>query len=184
MTTFGRYWVGVVAAGVAGLAGLFALVRGRPASNVTYKHGPRVWEFFWFAVKDGPMLVEVDGNPFRIDAPDLAGEVASAMKSAFSEPFVAFTPSAERAAHPDYRVIWTINPAPGYNADAVCGERRPAAAPLTGDRLEMRVAFCQAGRLLAAVHGWMPAAQAGPNSAAWRRLIAQMARQLVSPEGL
>ena len=184
MTTFGRYWFAAVAAGVAGLAGLFAIARGRPASNVTYKHGPQVWEFFWFAVKDGPMLVEVDGNPFPIEAPDLAGQVALAMKSAFSEPFVAFTSSARHAAHPDYRVIWTINPAPGYDAAAVCGERRPPAASPLGDRLEMRAAFCQAGRLLAAVHGWMPAAKARPDSPAWRRLIAQMARQLVSPEGL
>lgn len=182
MTSFNWYGGGavVVAAGLAAWAGM----RHRPASNVTYKHGPQVWEFFWFAVKDGPMLVEVDGNPFGIEAAALAERVAAAMQSAFSEPFVKFTASAPRAARPDHRMIWTLHPAPGYDAAAVCGDRRPATVPLTGDRLVMRAAFCQAGRLLSAVHGWMPAAKAGPDSPTWRRLVAQMARQLVSPEGL
>lgn len=183
MTSLGRYWPALVAAAV-GIAAFLLWGRDRPASNVTYKHGPQVWDFFWFAVKDGPVLVEVDGNPFRIEASALAERVASAMKSAFSEPFVAFTGSRERAAHPDYRMIWTLNPAPGYNADAACGEHRPATAPSVGARLEMRVAFCHAGQLMSAVHGWMPAAKAGPDRTEWQRLVAQMARQLVSPEGL
>ena len=182
MTSFNWYGGGALVAAAA--VAVAALTRKRPASTVTYKHGPQVWDFFWFAVKDGPILVEVDGNPFHIDAPALAERVAAAMQSAFSEPFVKFTASAQRAAHPDHRMIWTLHPAPGYDPNAVCGDHRPAAAPVTGDRLEMRAAFCQGGRLLAAVHGWMPAAKAGPDSPTWRRLVAQMARQLVSPEGL
>ena len=50
-------------------------------------------------------------------------------------------------------------------------------------RLDMRVAFCQDGRLLSAVRGWMSRAAAGPDQPAWRTLVAQMTRQLVRTEG-
>ncbi len=180
MTSVWRQWSALLAAGVAGL---LAACGDGPASNVTYKLGPQVWDFFWFAVKDGPVLVVVDGNPFQADPSTVADAVAAAMQSGFSEPFVKFTASAPSAAHADHRMIWTMNPAPGYDINAVCGERRPATAPVTGRRLEMRVAFCQGGRLLSAVHGWMPAGQAGPGRKEWRNLIAQMARQLLRNEG-
>lgn len=167
----------------AGLAGFLASCGDGPASNVSYKLGPQVWDFFLFAASDGPVLVEVGGNPFALDEDALADSIAASMQTGFTEPFIKFTADRAAAAHPEYRMIWTLNPAPGYDMNTVC-ERQPAAAPLIGRRLEMRVAFCQAGRLLAAVHGWMPAADAGPDNADWRDLIAQMARQLVSAEGL
>lgn len=182
MTSLWRQWSGVIA---AGLAGLLAACGQGPASNVTYKLGPQVWDFFWFAVKDGPVLVVVDGDPFGGDPSKLAASVAAAMRSGFSEPFVRFTADPALAAHPEHRMIWTLNPASGYDVNAVCGDRRPAAVPgpPAERRLEMRVAFCQGGQLLSAVHGWMPASQAGPERRAWQNLIAQMARQLVRNEG-
>ena len=154
-----------------------------PASNLTYKHGPQVWDFFIYAVRNGPALVVVDGNPFAIDARLLAERMAAAMHAGFSEPFVNFTADAARAPYPGYRIVWTLDPAPGYDVNAVCGERRPLVAQPAGDRLEMRVAFCQDGRLLSAVHGWMSRALAGPDRAEWRSLVAQMTRQLVRNEG-
>jgi hypothetical protein len=165
-----------------GLAGLLASCGDGPASNVSYKSGPQVWDFFLFAAKDGPMLVEVDGNPFASPADAVADTVAAAMRSAFSEPFVKFTADRATAAHPEYRMIWTLSPAPGYDMNSVC-TAKPAVAPVAGSRLEMRVAFCQSGRLLSAVHGWMKASEAGPDNPRWLALVAQMARQLVSTEG-
>lgn len=174
-------WGRVLAAGVAGF---LASCGDGPASNVSYKLGPQVWDFFLFAAKDGPVLVIVDGNPLQIDEEVLAESVAASMETAFTEPFIKFTTDRAAAGHPEYRMVWTLNPAPGYDMNAVCGERRPSTAPLSGRRLEMRVGFCQAGRLVSAVHGWMPARDSGPDSADWRNLIAQMARQLVSTEGI
>ncbi len=164
---------------------LDVLVRGGrgPASNVTFKHGPQVWDFFIYAVRNGPALVVVDGNPFGVDSKLLAERIAAAMQAGFSEPFVSFTSDAAQAPYPAYRFIWTLDPAPGYDLNAVCGERRPPVAPPAGDRLEMRVAFCQDGRLLSAVHGWMARAAAGPDRPEWRNLVTQMTRQLVRNEG-
>lgn len=155
-----------------------------PASVVTYKHGPQAWDFFIYAVKDGPVLVVVDGNPFTIDSQALAETVAAAMQAGFSEPFVKFTADAARAPRPDHRIIWTFNPQPGYDINSVCGERRPAAATSVGRRLELRVAFCQGGRVVSAVQGWIAAAAAGPDRASWRNLVAQMTRQLLRNEGM
>ena len=154
-----------------------------PASNVTFKHGAQVWDFFIYAVRNGPALVVVDGNPFAVDAKLLAERIAAAMQAGFSEPFVTFTSDAAQAPHPAYRFIWTLDPAPGYDLNAVCHDPRPRSAPPAGDRLEMRVAFCQDGRLLSAVHGWMARAAAGPDRPEWRNLVTQMTRQLVRNEG-
>jgi hypothetical protein len=167
---------------LAGIAGLLASCGDGPASNVSYKAGPQVWDFFLFAAKDGPVLVEVDGNPFGPTQTGLADTIASAMGTAFSEPFIKFTADSTLAAHPDSRMIWTLGPAPGYDMNAACTARQ-AAAEVSGSRLEMRVAFCQSGKLLSAVHGWMKLGEAGPDNPRWRSLIAQMARQLVSTEG-
>ena len=165
-----------------GVAGLLAGCGDGPASSVSYKHSDQVWEFFVFAVKDGPMLVEIDGNPFAGPKEALDEVVTAAMRATFTEPFVSFTTDRAAAVQPDYRVLWTLNPAAGYDINAVC-TAHPAVDPAPRDRLEMRVAFCQGGRLLAAVHGWMPAREAGPDNARWRSLISQMSRQLVSKEG-
>jgi hypothetical protein len=181
MTSGWRDWLRFVA-GV--LAGFLAGCGDGPASNVSYKLGPQVWDFFVFAAKDGPVLVIVDGNPLGMDEDAQAEAVAASMGTAFSEPFIRFTIDPAAAAHPEYRMIWTMNPAPGYDMNALCGPKRPASAPLSGRRLEMRVGFCQGDRLVSAVHGWMPAQDSGPDSADWRNLIAQMARQLVSTEGI
>ncbi len=165
-----------------GLAGLLASCGDGPASNVSYKAGPQVWDFFLFAAKDGPVLIEVDGNPFGKDEALLADTIAEAMGSAFTEPFIKFTRDKFAAARPDNRMIWTLGPAAGYDMNAVCTSRQ-AIDPVPGRRLEMRVAFCQGGRLLAAVHGWMRTSESGPDNPRWRSLVAQMARQLVSTEG-
>src|SRR4051812_32973641 len=165
-----------------GVAGLLAACGDGPASNVSYKAGPHVWDFFLFAAKDGPVLVEVDGNPFGRDDALLADTIAEAMGSAFTEPFIKFTKDKSAAARPDNRMIWTLGPAAGYDMNSVC-TTRPKTEPVSGRRLEMRVAFCQGGRLLSAVHGWMPASDASLENPRWRSLIAQMARQLVSTEG-
>jgi hypothetical protein len=154
-----------------------------PASNVTFKHATAVWDSFIYAVRNGPALVRVDGNPFGVDAKLLAGRITDAMQAGFSEPFVRFTSEAAQAPYPAYRFIWTLDPAPGYDLNAVCGERRPAPASAAGERLEMRLAFCQDGRLLSAVHGWMARAAAGPDRPEWCNLVAQMTRQLVRDDG-
>ena len=177
MTSGWRQWI-------RGIADRLARGGDGPASLVSYKHGPQVWDFFIYAVKDGPALVVIDGNPFAIDGRALADAVTAAMQAGFSEPFVKFTADAALAPHPDHRIIWTFNPQPGYDINAVCGERRPAAAASTGGRLELRVAFCQGGRVVSAVQGWMAAAAAGPDRTPWRNLVAQMTRQLVRNEGM
>jgi hypothetical protein len=166
-----------------GIAALLAACGGDgPASNVSYKAGPQVWDFFLFAAKDGPVLVEVTGE--LQGGPDAAvgTQVADAMGTAFSEPFVKFTADRAGSAHPDYRMIWVLNPAAGYDMNAACTAPQ-ASAPVTARMLEMRAAFCQSGKLLSAVHGWMKASEARPDNPRWRNLIAQMARQLVSNEG-
>ncbi len=174
-----RIW-GIVA---ASLAALLAACGDGPASNVSYKLGPQVWDFFIYAVSDGPVLVVVDGNPFQADAGAVGDGIATAMRAAFSEPFIAFTADPALSPHPDYRMIWTLNPAPGYNMDQACSAARPVTVPVTGRRFELRAAFCQGGRLLSAVHGWMPAANASLDDRRFRSLVSQMARQLLSTEG-
>jgi hypothetical protein len=166
---------------MAGVTGLLFGCGDGPASNVSYKL-PQAWDFFFYGVKDGPMLVEIDGNPKGFPADVLADSVVSAMRSAFSEPFVSFTADRAKARYPEYRMIWSLNPA-FYDMNKVCLAARPTAVTEPRDRLEIRGAFCQDGRLLSAVHGWMPARDAAPDSPSWQQLISQMTRQMVGFQG-
>src|SRR3954463_4584872 len=114
------FWTRVGRLLTVGLAGFLAACGDGPASNVSYKSSPQVWDFFLFAAKDGPVLVEVDGNPFGTGQDAVAAAVAGAMGTAFTEPFIKFTADRAAAAHPDHRMIWTLSPAPGYDMNSVC----------------------------------------------------------------
>src|SRR3954470_10110694 len=94
------FWTRVGRLLTVGLTGFLAACGDGPASNVSYKAGPQVWDFFLFAAKDGPVLVEVDGNPFGRDEALLADTIAEAMGSAFTEPFIKFTKDKTVAPRP------------------------------------------------------------------------------------
>jgi hypothetical protein len=152
-----------------------------PSSNLSFTSTPDVWSFVTAAGSAGPLLVDVRGNPF--DAPDamVAGEVLKAISTTFTEPWLQFTTDAARAGSRDVRLIWLLDPQSGFNADAVCAGEFPA---LKADRrvTEIRAVFCQRGKPLSAVHGWVRRPDTGGDPK-WRNLISQMSRQLLTGRG-
>jgi hypothetical protein len=142
---------------------------------------PDVWSFVTGTAPGGPLLVRVHGNPFREPEEMLSREVVRAVSDTFTEPWLQFTDRESDAVRTDMRLIWLMDPREGFNADEVCAGALPA--PDAGRRvMELRAVFCHRGRPLSAVHGWMrrPESAADPR---WRRLISQMARQLLSGRG-
>ena len=89
--------------------------------------------------------------------------------------------SAADAASTELRLIWLLDPQPGFNADLVCAGEFPA--PDAGGRvMEIRAVFCHRGRPLSAVHGWMRRPET-VDDAKLPGLISQMSRQLLSGRG-
>jgi hypothetical protein len=152
-----------------------------PSSNLSFTSTPDVWSFVTAAGATGPLLVDVRGNPF--DAPDgmVATEVTKAISATFTEPWLQFTSDPERAASKEMRLVWLLDPQSGFNADAVCAGELPALGAARRVT-EIRAVFCHRGRPLSAVHGWMRRPETGSDPR-WRKLISQMARQLLTGRG-
>jgi hypothetical protein len=165
---------------LSAVAALFGCDEG-PSSNVSFTSTPDVWSFVTATAAGGPLLVEVRGNPFGGAGDAVARAVTRAVAATFTEPWLRFTGSAADAASTEFRLIWLLDPQPGFNADLTCAGEFPA--PDAGRRvMEIRAIFCHRGRPLSAVHGWMrrPATVDDPK---WRGLISQMSRQLLSGRG-
>jgi hypothetical protein len=152
-----------------------------PSSNLSSTTTPDVWSFVQATGASGPLLIDIRGNPFN--APDrlVAAEVEKAVGGTFTEPWLRFTSDPELAASKDTRLVWLLDPEAGFNADAVCAGELP---PLGASRrvTELRAVFCHRGRPLSAVHGWMRLPETGGDPK-WRKLISQMARQLLTGRG-
>lgn len=152
-----------------------------PSSNLTFTTTPDVWNFVTAAATGGPLLVEVRGNPFGGSAEAVAREITGAIGATFTEPWLRFTSDPAAASSKETRLIWLLDPQPGFNADLVCAGELPGLD--AGRRVtQIRAVFCHRGRTLSAAYGWMrrPDSVGDPK---WRNLMSQMARQLLSGRG-
>lgn len=130
------------------------------------------------AAQQGPIWVEVLGQPFT-DGRKLNPEsVAQAVQGAFSLPFLKFTGDRARAAQTDVRLIWVVDPATSLTAEAACEGRPSFSATRQSNRVDLRAYLCHGQRPLHAVRGHVrrPKDEA---DARWRMLIGQMSRQLI-----
>lgn len=153
-----------------------------PSSNLSFATTPDVWSFTQSLASGGPVEVAVLGGLFG-DTPDTtATMVAGALAGAFTEPWLRFEPIADRSNVPSARLVWLFDPAPGYNADLMCGATPPQPGAMQGSSLNVRAVFCNRKRPIAAAHGWMKR-PADANDARFRMLLQQMARQVLSGRG-
>lgn len=152
-----------------------------PASNVSFTTASELWSFTQAAGAAGPITVAALGAPFGARAGTSSATVVDAMAGAFSEPWLNFAAS-DNPADSATRLVWLFDPASGFNADALCSASPPRPQPSAGQRMEIRLVYCQRDRVLAAVHGWMKR-PAGAGDERFRALIRQMSRQALTGRG-
>jgi hypothetical protein len=122
------------------LAGCSGLVQ-----TVAYpfpRSGDAARSYLQDAGRDGPVLLEVRGNPFAADA---AVPFAAAATGGVNGISVAFTADRAAARAPDYRIVVQFDPAESATVEQVCDAARPVAQRRAEGPLSALVAFCHRG---------------------------------------
>lgn len=105
------------------------------------------------AGKQGPMLLQVAGAPFREGRGETAAFAARILSDAYPEVPEGFTLDARKAAAPQYRFRLAFDPPAATSPDRVCSASE--SAPLRYDRRPARqilfMVFCRQDVAIAAV---------------------------------
>lgn len=170
--------------GAAALAALTACGDG-PATVAGTWRSPAAWSTLVYATAEGPLLLEVHGDPFGIEPPAFRRQVAAAMADAVPGRPFGFTLAAEQAPQPGIRVVMAFQPAPTLTAKQLCAGKvvvasgPPGAPGVVNDaRLTLLAAFCQGEDLLASVSGWV-AKLDGPDDRRFALWLRQALRDMI-----
>jgi hypothetical protein len=149
-----------------------------PQSTLIDMRVESAFEFLRYAGSQGPVLVELVGEPFAGGAKLAPEQLATQMKATFTEPWISFTADKAKAAQPDYRMIWVVDPPPSLAIDAACQGKAATGAVRRAEQVALRVYFCNEQKTLSAVQGRVRRPTRADDSY-WQDLVKQMTRQLV-----
>lgn len=167
--------------GAAALAAVTSACDDGPATVAGTWRSPATWSTMVYASSAGPLLVEVHGDPFGAPPAEFRAQIAEAMTNQVIGRPLAVTPDRAAAPHPQYRIVLAFNPPDNADAGQLCeGGIATAAAPR--ERITVLAAFCDQGRLLASVRGWVAKVD-GPADTRFRRLLGQVTRELFGNPG-
>ena len=166
---------------LAALAALAALAScDQPNSTITDSRVDNAMQLLRYAATQGPVLIEVVGEPYagqaRWNPQDLVAKVSAAFQPV-SNPPLQFTLDKAKAGDAGYRLVWLIDPGPGFGIDATCGGQFPPRATKKADLVEVRAVFCAPNKSLVAVWGRTRRPKAADDPS-WDQLVRQMSRQL------
>lgn len=132
-----------------------------------------------FAGKQGPMLLQVSGEPFREGKGETAAASAKTLSGVYTEVPSGFTLNPAIAGAPQFRFRIAFDPPVSTTPDQVCAAS--AQKPLTYDRRDTRqtlfMVFCQQEISIAAVKARSDrmTSLTDPN---YRKLLLQAAREM------
>lgn len=162
--------------GAAALAGLTAACEEGPATLAGTWRSPATWSTMIYATSTGPMLVEVHGTPFAVDAGEFRDQVAEAMSNKIIGRVTLFTARRDLAPRPRYRVVLAFNAPDDLDMDRLCTGDPPVAAE-PRETVTVQAAFCDGDKLMASLRGRVARVE-GPGDKRFRQLMAQVAREL------
>ena len=127
-----------------------------------------------YTAAQGPVLLEVFGDPFGDGLTSLVATVATEMSGQQPSYPITFTPARAEAFHPDVRVVVGF----GVIGGELCGTH-PAnlAAPDHQRRVSVTAAFCAKEQELSSVNGWVEDVD-GAKDRRFAFLMADLVRQL------
>lgn len=173
-----KRWLGL---GVGALTALTAACDGAPMTQQVYYKGTGVTAYLQYAVTDGPLLVQVHGNPFVTSKPFLDDIVAKELESTITYiRGVRFTTDAEKAFRPEYRIIVVLGAHKALNAQSLCDGQAPRM-DIEANPMRMVAVFCRKDELLSEVNGSIRTG-ASPEDQRFRNWLGQIGRDLINPE--
>ncbi len=150
--------------------------RRAPAAVSGTRRDPAAFATMIYASAKGPLLAVIRGEPFagRSDA------VCRAMDDCLIGRSLTFTPHADRAAHPEIRLILRFDPPADLGQNRLCDDAPTPAVPEEG-RTRVTAAFCAYGALMAAADGWVGTRD--PTDPRFRQMMGQLVRTLFEEQG-
>ncbi|TVR78396.1 MAG: hypothetical protein EA405_14330 [Rhodospirillales bacterium] len=138
------------------------------------------WAFAQPIMAEGPLLVQVEGDPFDAGDPVVASHVVAAMTEAVTWTDTArFTADADRAANRDIRIVVTLNGASGLSGREQCLGRSSGGGPRPDGRIDVSASFCDGPTQLGTVHGQAHAERV--DGRAFVALMRQITIDMLSP---
>lgn len=150
---------------------------GGPVTVPSFEPSRVGWSSMVYAASRGPILIEVQGNPFGLPPPALAATVAGAMRGAVVGHPVGFTADPGQATAPNFRVVVVLQPSPGLDEDDVCAGRPAFLAGVPPGQVAAFGAFCNGGRALTYTRGSVQGV-GGAGDPRFLALMNQVARDL------
>lgn len=126
---------------------------GGPYVLPEHKVAPVVWSSMVYAAKDGPILVEVAGNPAGQATPNLGSMVANYMTGAVLGYPTTFSADPTRTPHPNLRTVMVFNAAPSLTEGQACAGDLAFVAGQSPGRVTLFSAFCNGSRPLGSLRG-------------------------------
>jgi hypothetical protein len=148
-----------------------------PVTQQSYIRPSGTWSDFQYAGAEGPILVEIRGEPFKGGQGLLEQQVLAALEGAHPERPTRYTQDAALAAHPNYRVTMMFDPPKTLMGRQLCAGETVASVPNEQGKVNVLMAFCQKDVMLAESWGWVKKVE-GPNDPRLGRLIHFAVRHL------
>lgn len=151
-------------------------------ATVAHHHVEGAWSLAQGVMKDGPLLVVVEGDPFAAPAAQLESRIVQIMMEAVTWTATPrFTTDSALASSNTLRIVITFNPLQGTGAHEQCTGQSRGDGPLPDGRIRIMGTFCDAASLLVTVSGRAGDA-ADLQNAQITALIRQMTLDLLSPQ--
>jgi len=149
-----------------------------PTTNVTFRIDD-VWQVAKAVMANGPLLVEIAGEPYGGEAPRLSDTILDDMERAITWYASArFSAEAAEAANPSLRIVMTFNGGTALSGRDQCRGRAQGGGPLDGGRVEVIATFCDEADVLANVRGWIDRSE-GPSDRRFSDLVRQVTRDML-----
>lgn len=163
--------------GAAAIAGLTAACEDGPATVAGAWRSPAAWSSMVYASAEGPLLVEVAGDPFGLGLAVWRAQVAEAMSGRLIGRQLAFTADPEAAPRPNFKVKLAFNAADSLSVEDLC-KGRAALETKEAGRITVLAAFCDGDdKALATLRGWVARIE-GPDDKRLGQLLGQVVRDL------
>lgn len=164
------------ALGAAVLTTLVSACEDGPRTQSGGWRSAAVWSSMVYASANGPIFLEVHGEPFAPMALS-AMDVAMGMSDKLVGRKLAFTPVRASALRPEFKVVLAFNPPANADPRDLC-EGAIATAAQPGEQITVLAVFCDKSGILSSVQGWVSKVS-GPDDPRFRRLLGQVTRDLI-----
>lgn len=151
-------------------------------TTVAHHYVEGAWSLAQGVMKDGPLLVVVEGNPFKAPAAQLETQIVQIMTETVTwTAMPRLTADSALATSDTLRIVITLNPLRGTGAHEQCTGQSHGGDPLPDGRVQIVGTFCDAATLLVTVSGRAGSA-ADLHDPQFAALVRQMTLDMLSPQ--